>query len=102
MRKRFLVILLAAIGFPTVVKAEEIKMNKIQYFDDLSSINFFGSMVAICHADKMGYLENREKVEMISFFTDYHKKMHSTSSTLFNRQQKVILDVKELFQNCLP
>ena len=50
------------------LNAEEIKMTKIQYFDDLSSINFFGSMVAICHADRLGYLKNREKVEMISFF----------------------------------
>ena len=102
MRKRFLVILLAAITFPTVVNAEEIKMNKNQYFDDLSSINFFGSMVAICHADKMGYLKNKEKIEMISFFTDYHKKIHKTKSTLINRQQKVFLDVKKIFQNCLP
>ena len=102
MRKRFLIILLAAIAFPTAVNAEEIKMTKIQYFDDLSSVNFFGSMVAICHADRLGYLKNREKVEMISFFTDYHKKMHRTKSSLNNTQQKVILDVKQLFPNCLP
>ena len=102
MRKRFLVILLAAIGFPSVVNAEEIKMNKNQYFDDLSSINFFGSMVAICHADRLGYLKNREKGEMISFFTNYHKNMHKTKSPLNNAQQKVILDVKDLFPNCLP
>ena len=97
-----LIPLLAALALPTAVIAEEIKMSKIQYFDDLSSINFFGSMVAICHADRLGYLKNRGKVEMISFFTDYHKNMHKTKSTLNNAQQKVILDVKDLFPNCLP
>ena len=99
--RKLLIPLLAALALPTAVNAEEIKMTKIQYFDDLSSINFFGSMVAICHADKLGYLKNREKVEMISFFADYHKNMHRTKSTLNNRQQKVILDVKDLFPNCL-
>ena len=99
---KLLIPLLAALALPTAVNAEEIKMTKIQYFDDLSSINFFGSMVAICHADRLGYLKNREKVEMISFFTDYHKNMHKTKSTLNNAQQKVILDVKDLFPNCLP
>ena len=100
--RKLLIPLLAALALPTAVNAEEIKMTKIQYFDDLSSINFFGSMVAICHADRLGYLKNREKVEMISFFTNYHKNMHKTKSTLNNAQQKVILDVKDLFANCLP
>ena len=100
--RKLLILLLAVLALPTAVNAEEIKMTKIQYFDDLSSINFFGSMVAICHADRLGYLKNMEKVEMISFFTDYHKNMHKTKSTLKNAQQKVILDVKDLFPYCLP
>ena len=99
--RKLLIPLLTAFALPTAVNTETIEMTKIQYFDDLSSINFFGSMVAICHADKLGYLKNREKVEMISFFADYHKNMHRTKSTLNNRQQKVILDVKDLFPNCL-
>tara|TARA_B100001057_G_scaffold321483_1_gene321705 strand:- start:237 stop:542 length:306 start_codon:yes stop_codon:yes gene_type:complete len=100
--RKLLIPLLAAIAFPTVVNAEEIKMIKIQYFDDLSYAYFFGSMVAICHADTLGYLKNSEKVEMISYFTDYHKNNHRTKSTLNNTQKKVILNVKDLFQNCLP
>ena len=67
--RELLIPFLAAIAFPTAVNAEKIEMTKIQYFDDLSSINFFGSMVAICHADRAGYLKNNEKVQMISFFT---------------------------------
>ncbi len=100
--RKLLIPLLATIAFPTAVNAEKIEMTKIQYFDDLSSISFFGSMVAICHADRVGYLKNNEKVQLISFFTDYHKKMHKTQSTLKNSQQKVILDAKEIFPNCIP
>ena len=100
--RKLLIPLLAAIAFPTAVNAEKIEMTKNQYFDDLSSISFFGSMVAICHAERVGYFKNNEKVQLISFFTDYHTNMHRTKSTLKNRQKKVILDVKDLFPNCIP
>ena len=100
--RKLLIPLLTAFALPTAVNTETIEMTKIQYFDDLSSISFFGSMVAICHADRMGYLKNNEKVQMISFFAGYHKKMHKTKSTLKISQEKVFLDVKDLFPNCVP
>lgn len=99
---KLLIPLLTSLALPTTVNAETIKMTKIQYFDDLSSINFFGSMVAICYANRVGYLKNNEKVQMISFFTDYHEKMHRTKLTLKQSQQKVISDVNDLFPNCIP
>ena len=102
MRKSLLIPLIALFALPTAINSETIKIQKIQYFDDLSSISFFGSMVAICHADRLGHLKNDEKVSMISFFIEYHENMHRNKSTLKERQQKVLADVKQLFPNCMP
>ena len=59
-------------------------------------------MVAICHADKLGYLKNNEKAQLIFSFTEYHKNMHRTKFTFKERQQKVLSDIKGLFPNCVP
>ena len=76
-------------------------MTKSQYFDDLNSTSLFGSMIAICHSQKKGFLNLNEKVKMTLFFTDYHKRMHKNQLTLKETQQKVLSDINELFTYCL-
>ena len=100
--KRLLIPLLAVLAFPTAVNAETMTITKTEYFDTLNYGSFMGSLTAICHAEKEGFLSNNEKLEMINIFTSFYKKIHKDKTTYNEYKEEVLSNIRDLFPNCLP
>ena len=100
--KRLLLPLVAALALPTAVNAETMSITKTEYSDTLSFGSFHGSMMAICHAEKEGFLSNNEKLEMINFATEYHKGLYK-NKTLYNKdKEQISSSIRGLIPNCIP
>ena len=102
MRKRFLIPLLAALAFPTAVNAETFILTENEYSDTISFGSFYGSFLAICHAEKYGYISNNERLEMIDLFTSFHKGLYEDKTTYNVDKEQVISNIRDTFPNCLP
>ena len=100
--KRFFIPFLAAFALPTVVNAETMSLTKTEYSDTLTFGSFTGSMMAICHAEKEGFLSNNEKLEMINLFTLFHKKLYKNKTIYNEDKERIFSRVGGLFPNCLP
>ena len=100
--RKLLIPLLAALPLTTAVNAETLSLTKMQRFDLRSYGMFSGAMLAICNADKQGFLRKNEKLQMISFYTAFYKEMHSNKSTYNQKKNEILSRVKDRFPNCLP
>ena len=93
--KRLLIPLLAVLAFPTAVNAETMTITKTEYFDTLNYGSFMGSLTAICHAEKEGFISNNEKLEMINIFTRIHKKLHKDKTTYNANKEEVLSHIRD-------
>ena len=100
--KKIVRLLLPALILPTSVNAELMTITKNEFHDTLSYGSFHGFMMAICNAEKEGFLSNNEKLEMINFSTEYHKGLYK-NKTLYNKdKEQISSSIRGLFPNCLP
>ena len=100
--KRFFIPFLAAFALPNAINAETMSITKTEFSDTLTFGSFTGSMTAICHAEKKGFLSNNEKLEMIYLFTRFHRKLYKNKAIYNKDKERIESRMGGLFPNCLP
>ena len=100
--KKIVRLLLPALILPTSVNAELMTITKNEFHDTLSYGSFHGFMMAICNAEKEGFLSNNEKLEMINNFTRYHKKLYKNKAKFNKDKERILSNIGGMYPNCLP
>ena len=100
--KRLLLPLLAAFALPSAVNAERINLSEDHFFDSLSQQMWWGKMMVICDAAKLGYLTNSQRDNLNRESINMHKQLHIVKSTYKETVKSIMSYMDEDYPGCIP
>ena len=101
--KHTLLPLLVALALPTAVNAEifTFTITKDRFQDSMSEQIWWGQMMAVCDADKLGFLTVNQKEKLIWQSINDHERLHNENSTYRETVQKIMSYMVEDYPGCI-
>ena len=102
--RKLLITLFVALALPTAVNTETITftLTKDQFQDSMTENIWWGRMMTICEADKLGYLTANQKEKLTGQSIFFHEGLHNENSTYKESAQKIMSYMVEGYPGCIP